>query len=376
MQTGKRSQKVSKATVYQVKQQTNKIAKKERKIEKKVNRMASFASRYGSSLGNIDRNLSSDLDMALHSFFDMNHDYYRTTSQGYVETAKSIVSISQNFVIPAGKWLNLAYAPSAHGLPSGTLPADVVGPNCWLVSTNGADNLASPFVNTSGTFAYTQNPYYTATSMNTPGTSWRCIGAHMVLTPIEAPTAQAGTGTMFYNPEMYIATPSMSNFALTPTVSTIENFKIKLKFSGTQKIIAQPPPNDDEYPLVRNAATLECTGGIEVHIQNPSTTNSIAYTLEIKQAYEWEPTISNRTIVQVGSPCMSDMIWPYFTKFVMLYWDKYIVATYDTYNTFMNGIGYLGNSLAKSKPTGDHEARPLRKIGTIPSGFTFKALGY
>lgn len=321
-----------------IKKQIKKAFKIEGKLKQDIATMRTLAQDLGPRAG-VDAMLGYELDRAFHSFFDINHDYHRTTSQGYVETAKSITTYTLTVSIPAGTWLNLLWCPSAGAVGTAVSPDTANGSFAWLMYSLGGTVLQNPYLTTnSATPANIQNPYYSST-MNVPGIKWRQIGAHMIVTPTSSLLNQAGSGFLYYAPEFYSNQPSSASIAQPVTQSNIDQYHIYRAFNGTEKMIVNAPPNEDETDLIDNAGVRESYSAVGLNISNTGSV-TMGYTIVFKEAYEFEPTQSNRNIVSVGSPCMPDLIWPYFTKFVMKNWQKYVLTSFDTYSNYMYDVSY------------------------------------
>lgn len=367
-----------KGELQQIKQEEKKTRDKVKKTNKRLNQLQSrttFLSKYGSTLGTVDRTTARDVNCLLHSLFDVRHGVERTTAQGYVETATCVVTFTKRITIAAGKWWTALYSPSAQpvGATGGT-PDLATGSFCWFIDSTGANNYQSPFSTTDApTITNVSNPFYNASYMNTPGTSFRCIGASIVLTPIVAPINQAGSGLMWYDPEFYAGLPSTTTQRFTIQETSINTLHIKARFNGTEKRIGQPPPNDDEFDLQSALSNRDTTSAMGMGIFNPDST-SISYQIEITQGYEYEPTTSIRNIVSVGTPSMSDLVWPHLSLFVMANWDRFVLSSWDRYLSDISQISRL--SMTEGPPNKNmYEYKNGKAVGKVPSGYENYPLG-
>jgi len=364
---GKRNTQVKE---YKIKEATKatknltKAVKKDVKVEKQLLREMRLGDRYAKGLGLLDRALTADMNKLLHSFFDINHEYYRTTSQGYIETA--IASPVTTFIvtIPAGKYWNMEWCPSANTAGINTSFDAASGSYAYIVSQT-ADIFQSPF-STQNTAIGTniRSPFWSV--MAVPGTSFRQIGAHMVITPISAPVAQAGSGIVWYCPEGFLGVPSSNTYAAPKQEQDWNQLKIQTRFNGTEKMVINAPPNDDEFDIEAVSVARQTYSSIGVNVYNPNTA-PISYQVQIKQSFEYEPTSNIRPIVEVGSPSMSENVWPYFTKFIMDYYEKYVMCTYPVYQQAFQMLGQAYN--ASSRKGAPSARRPDVMIGSVPQNF-------
>jgi hypothetical protein len=364
---GKRNTQVKE---YKIKEATKatkqltKAVKKDVKVEKQLLREMRLGDRYAKGLGILDRALTEDMNKLLHSFFDINHEYHRTTSQGYIETA--ISSPVQTFIvtIPSGKYWNMEWCPSANTTGINTSFDLATGSYAYLVSQT-ADIFQSPFsISNNAVGMFLRSPFWNI--MTIPGSSFRQIGAHMVITPISAPVAQAGSGIVWYCPEGFLGVPGAATYSAPKQEQDWNQLKLQTRFNGTEKMVINAPPNDDEFDMEGVNIARQTYSSIGVNVYNPNT-SAISYQVQIRQSFEYEPTSAIRPLVEVGSPSMSDNVWPYFTKFIMDYYDKYVMCTYPVYEQAFQNITRA--YIASSRKNAPGAKRPDVQIGNVPQNF-------
>jgi hypothetical protein len=329
-------------------------------ITKKKNNttLKKMRSSLASRVGLVDTASSVGTEQLLQSLFSGISGLHRGLAQGTQLTALCRFKQVLDIIIPAGTYCTYAWAPDAAQYDSTFRYS--------LATSATYTGIQSPWTSATG---YTSTGFAGPFNATNPSTSFRIVRAAMRITPTNNVVNMGGVSVHAYVSDAYIGPPSAANLASLSSTewseSNFEQYEMLTTYDGTQHIMLQWFPNDDEIRVEPATPATQPNSGFYGYIQAPSTT-STTYHLEFDYGIEYTPTLSYRPFVERQAPTTNQNAYYFLNLFANKYWNEAVITTVQQYEKFVSAIEHtmlpFTNSYQMSNQVTNPKIPAMRRI--------------